>query len=79
MLVYDDSALDLADRLGIPLLNTSETYQRANDKRLLKEYMIQQGLPVIDGVITQDIEEIASFFYRDERFFIKESDGVSGF
>ena len=79
MLVYDDSALDLADRLGIPLLNTSETYQRANDKRLLKEYMIQQGLPVIDGTITQDIEEIASFFYRDERFFIKESDGVSGF
>ena len=79
MLVYDDSALDLADRLGIPLLNTSETYQRANDKRLLKEYMIQQGLPVIDGTITQDIEEIASFFDRDERFFIKESDGVSGF
>lgn len=78
-LAYDDSTLTLADRLSIPLLNAPEIYQRANDKRLLKEYMIQKGLPVIDGVITKDKEEIASFFDRDDRFFIKESDGVSGF
>lgn len=69
----------LSKKLQIPLLNTYEISQQANDKVALKKFLQESWLPTIDWIITNDHEIISSYISNTDNHFIKISHGVSWF
>lgn len=75
----NDDMNELSKLLDIPLSVSKEIFMKANDKLLLKKYLIQTGLPTIDWDFTSDIEILKKYFEKQERYLFKDPLWVSGY
>ncbi len=70
---------ELSKILDIPLTVSQDIFTHANDKLLLKKYLIQAQLPTIDGDFTSDKEILKKYFLSPERYLFKDPLWVSGY
>lgn len=70
---------ELANILDIPLSVSQDIFTKANDKLLLKKYLLQAKLPTIDGDFTSDKEILKKYFLSPERYLFKDPLWVSGY
>lgn len=70
---------ELSKILDIPLSVSQDIFTHANDKLLLKKYLIQAQLPTIDGDFTSDKEILKKYFLSPERYLFKDPLWVSGY
>jgi len=70
---------ELSKILDIPLSVSQDIFIHANDKLLLKKYLIQAQLPTIDGDFTSDKEILKKYFLSPERYLFKDPLWVSGY
>lgn len=75
----NDDMQKLSDMLDIPLSVNQKTFIQANDKLLLKKFLTQVNLPIIEGTFTADIEILKKYFQKDERYLFKDPLWVSGY
>ncbi|MBW7954731.1 ATP-grasp domain-containing protein [Candidatus Gracilibacteria bacterium] len=75
----DENMEKLSNILGIPLLVSKEIFEKANNKLMLKEFLISNNLPTLPGEITGDLEIILSYFNSKKRYLFKDPLGVSGY
>lgn len=75
----NDDMDELSKLLDIPLSVSKEIFIKANDKLLLKKYLIQAGLPTIDWHFTSDIKVLKSYFDKSDRYLFKDPLWVSGY
>lgn len=67
----------LSSELGIPLINTQEVSEKANNKKLLKKYLLSQNLPTISWIFTADSEIIKQYYDSEKTYLFKMPQGVS--
>lgn len=75
----NDDMQELSNILEIPLNVSKEVFEKANDKLLLKKYLMEAHLPTIDGDFTSDIEIMEKYFFSQERYIFKDPLWVSGY
>lgn len=75
----NDDMDELAKILGIPLNVSKDIFTQANDKLLLKKYLIKANLPTIDWDFTSDIEILRKYFNKSDRYLFKDPLWVSGY
>lgn len=75
----NDDMDELSKILDIPLNVSKEIFIKANDKLLLKKYLIETNLPTIDWDFTSDIEVLKKYFEKSDRYLFKDPLWVSGY
>lgn len=69
----------LASKIWIPMFNSYDVSQLANDKVLLKEYTIDAWIAHLPWIITDDVDIMQEYFKKDTNYFLKLSHWVSWF
>lgn len=75
----NDDMDELSKILDVPLNVSKNIFVKANDKLLLKKYLLETWLPTIDGDFTSDIEVLKKYFEKTERYLFKDPLWVSGY
>lgn len=75
----NDDMDELSKILDIPLSVSKDIFVKANDKLLLKKYLIECWLPTIDGNFTSDIGLLKEYFNKNDRYLFKDPLWVSGY
>ncbi len=69
----------LAKEIGAECIVSSEISEKANNKLLLKQYLIETWLPTVEGIFTNNKDIITQYFHKKEHYFFKSPQGVSGY
>lgn len=75
----NDDMDELSKILWVPLSVSKDIFVNANNKLLLKKYLIKAKLPTIDWFFTSDIKVLKSYFYKKDRYLFKDPLWVSGY
>lgn len=75
----DERVEELAHTIGAITDINSDISRWANDKAKLKQYLEKNHLPTINGTYTVDSEIIKNYFNKEEEYFFKSPQGVSGY
>lgn len=75
----DERVEELARTIGAITDINSDISRWANDKAKLKQYLERNNLPTISGTYTSESEVIKNYFNKEEEYFFKSPQGVSGY
>ncbi len=78
-LFVDSNVETLAKELWLQCHISSDINMRANNKLLLKKFLIQEGLPFVSGTSSSDLKIIEEYYNMSEEYFFKSPLGVSGY
>lgn len=65
--------------LEVPLSVSKEVFEAANDKLLLKKYLLSQNLPTIAGEMSGERDILKWYFESETRYLFKDPLWVSGY